>query len=301
MELPNPQKIFLEAEISLPKTMASQLESFLLNCGAIGCYEILYREGVSNLSQDFTTLMAYFPTDFPAKAVVELSLALWGVSCAQVHWREVCYQDYVKEFQKSFSAFLCGKKIWVVPPWDKDNPKIPKNALCLILEPGLAFGTGKHATTQLLVEWLEENAPNRKSLLDLGCGSGILALSAALLGVPMVQGVDVEILAVSSARENAKRNEKALAGKKVEFFVDDFRFLANKNFIGFTELFVANIFPQVFYQNKTYLNQYLKNAKAWALSGIPVEKEREFCEFLQSLGFTFQLKEKEGWLLVSSN
>jgi len=117
--------------------------------------------------------------------------------------RPVAEQDWVRLTQSQFEPIHIGKNIWVVPSWhDAPDP----GALVLELDPGLAFGTGSHPTTRLCMEWLEENAPRALSVLDYGCGSGILALVARKLGANRGLGVDIDPQALESARFNSERN-----------------------------------------------------------------------------------------------
>jgi ribosomal protein L11 methyltransferase len=109
----------------------------------------------------------------------------------------------VRLTQSQFDPIHIGKNIWVVPSWhDAPDP----NGLVLELDPGLAFGTGSHPTTRLCMEWLEAHAPQGLSVLDYGCGSGILAMVAKKLGAAQVFGVDIDPQAIESARYNSERN-----------------------------------------------------------------------------------------------
>lgn len=117
--------------------------------------------------------------------------------------RPVAEQDWVRLTQSQFEPIHIGKHIWVVPSWhDAPDP----DALVLELDPGLAFGTGSHPTTRLCMEWLEAHLAAAPTVLDYGCGSGILALVAKKLGSPVVVGVDIDPQALESARFNSERN-----------------------------------------------------------------------------------------------
>ena len=114
-------------------------------------------------------------------------------------------QDWVRLTQSQFAPIQIGKRIWVVPSWH-DAPTDP-NAICLAVDPGLAFGTGSHPTTHLCLLWLEEHHNlAQQSLLDYGCGSGILAIAAAKLGCNPVVGTDIDPQAIVAARSNARIN-----------------------------------------------------------------------------------------------
>lgn len=112
-------------------------------------------------------------------------------------------QDWVRLTQSQFDPIHIGKRLWVVPSW-RDAPQ--PDAIVLTLDPGLAFGTGSHATTRLCMEWLEEYAVDAATVLDYGCGSGILALVAKKCRAAHVVGVDIDPQALESARFNSKRN-----------------------------------------------------------------------------------------------
>ena len=118
-------------------------------------------------------------------------------------------QDWVRLTQSQFAPIPIGKRIWVVPSWH-DAPTDP-NAICLAVDPGLAFGTGSHPTTHLCLLWLEEHTNlKNQSLLDYGCGSGILAIAAAKLGCNPVVGTDIDPQAMVAARSNAQINNTVI-------------------------------------------------------------------------------------------
>ncbi len=118
-------------------------------------------------------------------------------------------QDWVRLTQSQFAPIQIGKRIWVVPSWH-EAPTDP-NAICLAVDPGLAFGTGSHPTTHLCLLWLEEHADlQNQSLLDYGCGSGILAIAAAKLGCNPVIGTDIDPQAMVAARSNAEINQTVI-------------------------------------------------------------------------------------------
>ncbi|QWE16852.1 50S ribosomal protein L11 methyltransferase [Polynucleobacter sp. AP-Nino-20-G2] len=118
-------------------------------------------------------------------------------------------QDWVRLTQSQFAPIQIGERIWVVPSWH-ESPTDP-NAICLAVDPGLAFGTGSHPTTHLCLLWLEQNTQlQNQSLLDYGCGSGILAIAAAKLGCNPVVGTDIDPQAMVAARSNAEINNTVI-------------------------------------------------------------------------------------------
>ena len=116
---------------------------------------------------------------------------------------DVAEQNWVQLTQSQFDPIRVSERLWIVPSWHESPDPA---AINLILDPGMAFGTGSHPTTRLCLEWLERNITEGCSVLDYGCGSGILAIAAARLGAGRVAGVDIDPLAVEAARSNAERN-----------------------------------------------------------------------------------------------
>lgn len=137
------------------------------------------------------------------QAVIDLDNNDWLV-------REVPDHDWVRLTQSQFGPIEVGEKILIVPSWHADD-EFSKQAqaeqkVCIQLDPGLAFGTGSHATTHLCLEWLAEHLQAGQSVLDYGCGSGILAIAAKKLGAAQTDGVDVDKQAVLSTQANAENN-----------------------------------------------------------------------------------------------
>src|SRR5574343_501188 len=116
---------------------------------------------------------------------------------------DVAEQNWVQLTQSQFDPIRVSERLWIVPSWHEQPDTAAVN---LILDPGMAFGTGSHPTTRLCLEWLERNVTEGCSMLDYGCGSGILAIAAARLGAGRVAGVDIDPQAAEAARANAERN-----------------------------------------------------------------------------------------------
>jgi ribosomal protein L11 methyltransferase len=131
---------------------------------------------------------------------------------------EVAEQDWVKLTQSQFDPIRINERLWIVPSWHA----VPDPAaISLVLDPGLAFGTGSHPTTQLCLDWLCGQVAPGASVLDYGCGSGILALAAAKLGAGRVVGVDIDRNALTATRDNAERNGVTLTLRHSEEPLDE--------------------------------------------------------------------------------
>jgi ribosomal protein L11 methyltransferase len=111
--------------------------------------------------------------------------------------------DWVRLTQSQFDPIRISQRLWIVPTW---HTPVDATAINIVLDPGLAFGTGSHPTTRLCLRWLDENIRGGESVLDYGCGSGILAIAAMKLGAGHAYGIDVDAQAVQSSRDNALAN-----------------------------------------------------------------------------------------------
>jgi ribosomal protein L11 methyltransferase len=126
----------------------------------------------------------------------------------EIELEDVAEQDWVRLTQSQFDPIRVNERLWIVPSWHvAPDPK----AISLVLDPGLAFGTGSHPTTFLCLQWLTETQRGGEKLLDNGCGSGILGIAAAKLGAASVLGVDIDDNALIAARDNAVSNQVTLA------------------------------------------------------------------------------------------
>jgi len=164
---------------------------------------------------DRSSVIALFNPEIVASDSAEFipellaSLKEAGFQLSPPQERIVEEQDWVRLTQSQFAPIQIGERIWVVPSWH-DAPTDP-NAICLAVDPGLAFGTGSHPTTHLCLLWLEQQTHlQNQSLLDYGCGSGILAIAAAKLGCNPVIGTDIDPQAMIAARSNAEINHTTI-------------------------------------------------------------------------------------------
>ncbi len=141
--------------------------------------------------------------DLPAVVAAAAQAACLAVAPA-FEVEAVAEQDWVRQTQAQFAPIPISPRLWIVPTWhDSPDPA----AINLILDPGLAFGTGSHPTTRLCLQWLDRNLHGGETLLDYGCGSGILAIAALKLGAGHVVGVDIDPQAIQASQFNAGQNQ----------------------------------------------------------------------------------------------
>ena len=199
--------------------------------------------------------------------------------------RDVEEQDWVRLTQAQFEPIPIGQRIWVVPSWhDAPDP----NALVLELDPGLAFGTGSHPTTRLCMEWLEQHVQPGNSLLDYGCGSGILAILAKKCGANPVIGIDIDPQAVESARHNSERNRAEVTyGLPDDCPAGEF------------DIVVANILSNPLKLMASMLSSRVKPGGRIALSGILARQAEEVAQVYAQWIDISVWREHEGWVCLA--
>jgi ribosomal protein L11 methyltransferase len=199
--------------------------------------------------------------------------------------RSVEDQDWVRLTQSQFEPIHIGKNIWVVPSWhEAPDPR----GLILELDPGLAFGTGSHPTTRLCMEWLEAHINAGMSVLDYGCGSGILAMVAKKMGATTVLGVDIDPQALESAVANAARNHCAI----------DY-YLPEQYAGGRYEVVVANILSGPLTQMASMLAAQVAAGGALVLSGVLANQADTVIAAYAPFVALEVWREQEGWVALA--
>ena len=155
-----------------------------------------------------TVLAALIDVSVDARSVLDAAAAEIGRPAPPiVEIRFVADQDWVRLTQSQFEPIPIGERLVITPSWHaSDDPA----HIEIVLDPGLAFGTGSHPTTRLCLQWLERELSPGASVIDYGCGSGILAIAAARLGAGQVIGIDIDAQALIAARDNAQRNQVSI-------------------------------------------------------------------------------------------
>lgn len=199
--------------------------------------------------------------------------------------KEVAEENWVQLTQAQFDPIKISERLWVVPSWHQaPNPQ----AINLILDPGMAFGTGAHPTTRLCMEWLEQNVTPGNALLDYGCGSGILAIAAARLGAQRVHGIDIDPQAIIAARCNAEANG-----------VDaSFSDAANEQ-TGRFDLVVANILANPLRVLAPAICAHVRPGGKLALSGLLCAQADELIEVYKPWLALRVFASHEGWVCLA--
>ena len=195
--------------------------------------------------------------------------------------------DWNENWKKYFHTIEIGEKLAVVPSWEEY--KNPDNRTVLSIDPGAAFGTGTHATTSLCLGVLDKKVANGQKVLDIGCGSGILAIASVLLGADFAVGVDIDAQSVKTAKENAEINNLT---NKTEFFVGD---LADK-VSGKYNIVCANIVADVIIRLLPDVGQFMEEDGILIISGIIDIRKDDVLNAIKQNGFTITEEAyRENW------
>lgn len=204
--------------------------------------------------------------------------------------------DWATSWQKYYKPLAVGEKIFVVPEWEKESA-LPEGKVLVWLNPGLTFGTGSHASTQLCLEGLEQAVQPGDRILDLGCGSGILSIAALCLGAEFAAAVDIDPKAVGVAYENAALNNIG----KDRYDVRAGNVLADKGLVAELmqnkyQVVLANIVADVIIPLSAFAGDFMAEGGYFICSGIIDTRSGEVAAALQKNGFTVvEKKEKTGW------
>ncbi len=211
------------------------------------------------------------------------------LSPEQIAFRVVEDQDWTRAWMDQFQPMRFGRRLWIYP-WNIEPPADDVDAIVVRLDPGLAFGTGTHPTTALCLEWLDALDLSGLTLIDYGCGSGVLAIAALKLGAARVIGVDNDPQALAASRDNAERNGVAdrLALATPAEFVD-----------APVDALVANILAGPLAELAPRFAACVKPGGALALSGILMGQEDELVERYSSSFDALAVDTREDWVRIS--
>lgn len=233
-------------------------------------------------------VIALLESGTDAEALVASCSSIAGLAAVPHFTQErIAEQNWVQLTQSQFDPIRVSERLWIVPSWHQAPDP---DAIILVLDPGMAFGTGSHPTTRLCLEWLERSVTRGASILDYGCGSGILAIAAAKLGAGDVLGVDIDMQAVSAAKDNAKRNE-------VSARFDD----SAKDIRGQFDIVVANILSNPLKALAPAICGHIAAGGKLALSGILVEQTDDLIAAYAPYIALSVADTRDGWVCLAGS
>ncbi|MCF6807773.1 50S ribosomal protein L11 methyltransferase [Thiotrichales bacterium 19S9-12] len=286
-----------EITFTLFKSQTERFEDALINLGACSVTlidakdEPIYEPGVNETPLwNQLNLTALFTQDYDIKRILnQLPKLLELDKLPPYKTHSYPDKDWERAWMDEFKPMKLGQRLWVCPSWHK--PPKP-DEVNIILDPGLAFGSGTHPTTELCLKWLDQNVKGNESVIDYGCGSGILAIAAIKLGASHAIGIDIDPQAIIASKDNANHNQISDTAFEV--------FLTNevKNHPP-VDILIANILATPLIDLCEKFAQLVKSKGKIALSGILKEQADSVLK-AYSIYFSFDpVVFKGDWALLS--
>lgn len=260
----------------MKKNAILELICLLSSSVADSIFEILPEELQSKLTIEekpggATYLKIYCNNAAQARAFEKILQKAFSIQKIQL--KELPFHQWGQRWKKGLKAIRISKRLVICPSWIKYRKK--NHEKIIRVDPGMAFGTGHHATTRMCLEWLESRAKSWKTICDVGCGSGILAISAVKLGTKKAVGIDIDTEAVGAAKENARLNR--VAGK-ISWFTKD---ISKKKVSWKFDCVLANLTARDIEKNWNALIKRVKTQGILILAGIEASQIHWFENWLQ--------------------
>ena len=286
---------WLQLKIITEPAQAEAIEQTLLDCGALS---ITYADnadeailepalGETPLWRD-TAVTALFAADVDTR-IINTSLTGIITDYSSYHrWEQMEDKDWTREWMQHYHPIDCGNDLWICPSWRQ--PPVAK-ATNVLLDPGLAFGTGTHPTTLLCLEWLAARDLAGLTIIDYGCGSGLLGIAALKRGADKVIAIDIDPQALLATRDNAERN--GLAAAKLESYLpDQAPTLA-------ADLVFANILAGPLIALAPTLLAHTRSERWLCLSGILAQQGESVFQAYRADCPTMQQRQRDEWLQLA--
>jgi ribosomal protein L11 methyltransferase len=286
---------WLQVRLAITPEQAETYEDALLEVGAVSVtfmdaedQPIFEPELGTTPLWTNTHLLALFEADTDADSVFAHLQLLTGSALPEHQAEVIADQDWERSWMDGFKPMRFGQRLWIVPSWH-EAPE--PDAVNLLLDPGLAFGTGTHPTTSLCLQWLDGQELSHSSVIDFGCGSGILAIAALLLGAPRAVGTDIDPQALEASRDNAQRNQ--IAAERFPVYLPEDMPQEQADVV------VANILAGPLVALAPQITRLVKSGGRLALSGILAEQAEEV-RAAYAEAFTLDpTAEQDGWVRIS--
>lgn len=238
------------------------------------------------------TVRALFPTTIDRVGLFDaLQLMVPWLTPDKLVTRDVADADWTRVWMDQFKPMQFGRRTWIYP--SNIEPPTDTDAVVVRLDPGLAFGTGTHPTTALCLEWLDGLDLHGRTVLDFGCGSGILAIAALKLGAARAVGIDNDPQAITASRDNAERN-----GVSAHFDL----YLPEEVPPGLTaDVVVANILAGALTTLQPTITAHCRNGTPLALSGILADQAEEVAAAYRADFDAIEICQQEDWVRISAS
>ncbi len=286
---------WLQVRLAITPEQAEIYEDALLDVGAVSV-TFMDAEDQPIFEPDLGTtplwshthLLALFEADTDAAAVFAHLQLLTDSELPQHQSEVIADQDWERSWMDNFQPMRFGQRLWIVPSW---HAAPEPDAVNLLLDPGLAFGTGTHPTTALCLEWLDGQNLSDCNVLDFGCGSGILAIAALLLGAKQAVGTDIDYQAIEASRDNAERN--GIDASRFPLYLPE-QLPAEQ-----ADVVVANILAGPLVALAPQITSLVKPGGRLALSGILAEQGEDVAAAYAEAFELDPLCIRDGWVRIS--
>jgi len=286
---------WLQLRLAITPEQAEPFEDALLGVGAVSV-TFMDAEDQPIFEPDLGTtplwshthLLALFEADVDESNLLAHLQLLIGRALPDYQLERIEDQDWERSWMDNFQPMRFGRRLCIVPSW---HAAPEPDAVNLLLDPGLAFGTGTHPTTALCLEWLDGQDLRGQQVVDFGCGSGILAIAALLLGAERAVGTDIDPQALEASRDNAGRNG-----------IDSARFplyLPEQLPAVQADVVVANILAGPLVALAPQITALVKPGGQLALSGVLAEQAEEVREAYRGAFDLDPTADKDGWVRIS--
>ncbi|HDR1038296.1 TPA: 50S ribosomal protein L11 methyltransferase [Pasteurella multocida] len=271
---------WIQIRINSTNAQAEQMSDYLAEIGAVSVTFMDSQDtpifeplpGETRLWGN-TDVVALFDAETDMQQIVDLlKEAQYLVENSVYKIEQIEDKDWEREWMDNFHPMRFGQRLWICPSW-REVPD--ENAINVMLDPGLAFGTGTHPTTALCLEWLDSLDLQDKTVIDFGCGSGILAIAALKLGAKSAVGIDIDPQAILASRNNAEQNGVA---DRLQLFLSEDKPADLK-----ADVVVANILAGPLKELYPVIRQLVKPNGVLGLSGILATQAESVCDtYVQS-------------------
>ena len=286
---------WLQLRLAITPEQAERLEDELLELGAVSV-TFMDAEDQPIFEPDLGTtplwsnthLLALFEADTDSDTLIRHLKLLHQGELPAHELEQIEDQDWERSWMDNFHPMRFGQRLWIVPSW---HAAPEPEAVNLLLDPGLAFGTGTHPTTALCLAWLDGQQLADKQIIDFGCGSGILAIAALLLGASHAVGTDIDVQALEASRDNAQRNQ--IADQHFSLYLPEDMPQQPADVV------VANILAGPLVSLAPQLASLVQPGGLIALSGILAEQTDKILTAYQGFFELDPVAEQDGWIRVS--
>lgn len=288
-------KSWLQLQVQVPRERATEVEEALQGLGALS---VTYTDSADDPVLEpgvgetplwpHVSMTGLFENDTQDRdgLLIALKAQTSGIPGLESRILELPDQDWTRAWMDDFRPMRFGERLWVIP----GNQPVPADAGAVVhLDPGLAFGSGTHPTTRMCLEWLDGQSPVGSTVLDYGCGSGILGIAAAVLGADRVTGIDNDPQALISSRNNAANNA---VSDRFEVFEPGAVPPGTYDFV------VANILAGALIELASLLSGLCKPGGRIALSGVMQHQAAEVMAAYEQQFDELRTIALEEWVLI---